>query len=271
MLEFEILYESIFKKNDIHIDFDPSSVMQMSKKINNETQKIWNDALKKSRKKGTILFNGNLYRLLSYTIIEKPQIKFTLKVGRTNYMEYVATRTKKFHKEDNRWDLANPLAVCVVIVTADHKILIEKREQVDVYSGRYHVIGGFTDVDKDKPNRKIPILFAAILREILEETGLKISFQNIFGTGLVYDLINPHPEIAFVANTNLPFRQIQKIKSTDNEIHKLDFIPDNKDQLTNFISENHGNISATGEAALLLYGKGIYGKSWFENILKLIN
>jgi len=104
--------------------------------------------------------------------------------GNTSYKEYVTTREPEFARGRDRQQLSNALAVCSVVETTDGHILLDKRQGVDVYAGRYHVIGGFFERDLDtsitnetsetsETSETNPDPFAAIRREIREETGIQ--------------------------------------------------------------------------------------------------
>src|ERR1051326_4333071 len=63
--------------------------------------------------------------------------------------EYVTTREPEFARGRARQELGNALSVCSVVETDDGYILLDKRQGVDVYEGRYNAIGGFFERDPD--------------------------------------------------------------------------------------------------------------------------
>ena len=200
-------------------------------------------------------------------------------LGNTSYKEYVTTREPSFAHNHAREDLGNALSVCSVVETTDGHILLDKRQGVDVYVGRYHVIGGFFERNLDTSTTTAttatsattatnPDPFGAIRREIREETGIQaadIADQYCFGA--VYDLATPHAELCFLTRLNIPLNEVRQRVPEEHEIKQLLSLNVTEESLRDFILTNHGNISATGEPNLLLYGAEKFGKRWFEEIM----
>src|SRR5207247_4109154 len=93
-------------------------------------------------------------------------------LGETGYKEYVTTRVPEFAQGRKREELGNALSVCSVVETRDGYILLDKRQGVDVYVGRYHVIGGFFERDLDTTRSNQPDPFGAMSRVIREAIGI---------------------------------------------------------------------------------------------------
>ena len=53
----------------------------------------------------------------------------------------------------------------------------------------------------------------------------------------------------------------------DDEVKALLSLAVTKESLRDFLVKNHGNISATGEPNLLLYGGWKYGEEWLEEVM----
>ena len=116
----------------------------------------------------------------------------------------------------------------------------------------------------------IPDPFQGIAREVEEEVGLKLPIGTMRLTGVVYDLITPHPELCFCAESNLSSREITRIfhgSEKDREVEKLSYIDASKEKLGEFIVSKRHVTSVTGQACLLLYGKHKYGTAWFRTVL----
>src|SRR5262249_18820620 len=138
-------------------------------------------------------------------------------VGDTSYREYVTTRVPEFALGRSRQDLGNALSVCSVVETSDGSILLDKRQGVDVYNGRYHVIGGFFERALDGGERPDP--FAAMRREIREETGIRDNdIRDQYCLGVVYDVTTPHAELCFLTRLAIPLAEVRKRQPEDNEI-----------------------------------------------------
>jgi hypothetical protein len=249
----------VYKKKDT-IVYDE----QLQRFIDNQ----WHTQVRKYEKEGMKMFNGKLFRLKHF---HKGGDRVFLELGDTNYKDYVGTSIKEFYESHPYDKLANPLAVSVTLVTSDRKILVEKRNKMDVYRGRYHVIGGFIERDIDVGADSRPDPFKAIKREVWEEIGVALLDENLFSLGLVRNLKVPHPEVCFFARMDISSEEVFAISAAnklDGEIEQLDFIEDSSDDLARFIVFNHGNIVATGEACMLLYGNDRYGEAWYNDTLQ---
>ena len=138
---------------------------------------------------------------------------------------------------------------------------------IDVYAGRYHVIGGFFERDLDMATTR-PDPFAAICREIREETGIQLKdVSEQYCLGVVYDLTTPHGEMCFLTRLNISIEEVYRCVPEENEIQQLLSLYITKGSLRHFILANHGNISATGEPNLLMYGAVKFGEEWFEEVM----
>jgi len=145
---------------------------------------LWEQKLALARRNQIGLFDTPLFRLVELT--SSPD-KLSLVLGDTTYKEYVTTRVPEFARHRQRQELGNALSVCSVVETSDQYILLDLRQGVDVYVGRYHVIGGFFERELDM--RAQPDPFAAMCREIREETGIQSSdILDQHCLGAVYDL-----------------------------------------------------------------------------------
>jgi 8-oxo-dGTP pyrophosphatase MutT (NUDIX family) len=189
-------------------------------------------------------------------------------LGDTGYKEYVTTRVPEFAQGRKREELGNALSVCSVVETSDGYILLDKRQGVDVYVGRYHVIGGFFERDLDITDFKLPDPFGAICREIREETGIQLSdIREQYCLGVVYDVATPHAEMCFLTQLQIPLAEVLKRVPEEDEIKQLETLFVTKESLEDFLLMNHGNISATGEPNLLMYGGVRFGEGWFGEVM----
>jgi hypothetical protein len=105
-------------------------------------------------------------------------------------------------------------------------------------------------------------------REIREETGIQAAdIADQYCLGAVYDLATPHGELCFLTRLNIPLNEVRQRVPEEHEIKQLLSLNVTEESLRDFILTNHGNISATGEPNLLLYGAVKFGKRWFEEIM----
>ena len=269
MLEFEIIAHGLYSPQQLTIDYDPAQRMPVTAEIQAWMDDLWQQKLIQASEQGRRLFDAPLFRFIEATT--RTDGSLHLVIGDTSYKEYVTTRTEDFAQKHIRQDLSNPLAVCSVVETDDNHILLDKRQGVDVYVGRYHVIGGFFERELDMGTQ--PDAFGAIRREIREETGIQASdIKEQYCLGVVYDLETPHGEMCFLTRLNVPLYEVLHNRTPEeDEIQQLYSLRVTAESLHEFIVTHHGNISATGEPNLLLYGRKKFGDAWFDEAMRCIS
>ena len=266
MLEFEILARGLYRPNQLDITYDPSLRMPITPAVQAWMDALWQQKLALAQEQGFRLFDSQLFRLVSAAA----QTDGTLHLifGDTGYKEYVTTREQEFARGRGRQELSSALAVCSVIETVDGHILLDKRHGVDGYVGRYHVIGGFFERDLDMAAMQ-PDPFAAISREIREETGIGLKdIQEQYCLGVVYDLTMPHGEMCFLTCLNIALQEVQQRVPEEDEIQQLLSLYITRESLRDFLLTHHGNISATGEPNLLMYGALRFGEEWLDEVME---
>ena len=269
MLEFEILARGLFRLSEVDTIYDPSLRMPIDSALQARIDELWQHQLAIAREQNFPLFDAPLFRLVHVEI--RPGGVLHLILGDTSYKEYTVSRQPAFVLGRSRQQLSNPLAVCSVVETSDGFILYEQRQHVAVHAGRYHVIAGFFDRDTDRDAQGRPDPFSAMCREMREETGIRpADIAEQYCLGAVYDIINPHGELCFLTRLHITLAQVLTRTPEDDEIKELRSLAVTRESLRAFLIENHGNISATGEPNLLLYGGWKYGDGWLEGIVKKI-
>ncbi len=265
MLEFEILAQGCYGPEQLVIDYQPSLSMPKTPAMQTWMDTLWEERLSQARRNQTRLFDTPLFRLVDVT---SSPAQLSLLLGDTTYKEYVTTRVPEFTQHHQLAELGNALSVCSVVETSDQHILLDRRQGVDVYVGRYHVIGGFFERELDRTGIQ-PDPFAAMRREIREETGIQaadILSQHCLGA--VYDLATPHGELCFLTRLHIPLSVVQQERTPEeDEIKQLLSLHVTPESLRDFILQHHGNISATGEPNLLMYGSLLFGEDWFSALL----
>jgi 8-oxo-dGTP pyrophosphatase MutT (NUDIX family) len=269
MLEFEIIVHGLYSPEQLDIEYDPAQRMPVTTEIQAEMDHLWQQKLVQAHQQNRRLFDTPLFRFIAANAQKDGFLHLLL--GDTSYKEYVTTRTRDFAQNHARKHLGNPLAVCSVIETSDNHILLDKRQGVDVYIGRYHVIGGFFERELDMGTQPDP--FAAMRREIREETGIQAAdIASQYCLGVVYDLSTPHAEMCFLTRLKIPLHEVlQNRTPEEDEIQQILSLSITSESLYEFIVTNHGNISATGEPNLLLYGSQRFGRQWFDHTIKCIS
>jgi 8-oxo-dGTP pyrophosphatase MutT (NUDIX family) len=265
-LEFEFLARGFYRPGQLDITYDSSLRMPTNPTIQAWMDNLWEQKLALARAQKIPLFDAPLFRLIEAAANAGETLHLVL--GDTGYKEYVTTRVPEFARERKREELGNALSVCSVVETSDGYILLDKRQGVDVYVGRYHVIGGFFERGLDSTNSKQPDPFGAICREIREETGIQLlDIREQYCLGVVYDTATPHAEMCFLTQLNIPLKEVRNRVPEEDEIKHLETLFVTKKSLRDFLIKNHGNISATGEPNLLMYGGVRFGEEWFEELM----
>lgn len=268
MREYEILARGVFRPDQLIITYRPALRMPTSPAIQAWMDSLWARRLAEAQERGVPLFDAPLYRFVDVEAQEDGNLHVTL--GDTGYKEYVTTRAPEFSAGKDRQELGNALAVCSVVETSDGYILLDKRRGVDVYVGRYHVIGGFFERELDRLENGQPDPFGAIRREMREETGIQqADIAEQYCLGLVYDLATPHAELCFLTRLHIPLAEVRRRIPEENEIKRLEVLYVTEQSLQEFITRNHGNISATGEPNLLMYGEVRFGVDWLHSLQNL--
>ena len=269
MIEFEILAHGLFRPEQLAITYDPTLRISVTPETQAWMDEVWQQKLARARETGTLLFDAPLFRFVSADV--EPEGRMRLVVGDTSYKEYVTTRMPEFAQGRRRDELGNALSVCSVVETSDNYILLDRRQGVDVYVGRYHVIGGFFERNLDMTSGAQPDPFAAMRREIREETGIQADdISESYCLGVVYDVNLPHGELCFLHRLHIPLSVVQTREPEDEEITQLVPLQVTAESLRGFILEHRGNISATGEPNLLMYGGWKFGRAWFDEVLEQI-
>lgn len=274
MLEFDILARGLYRRDRLDITYNSSLHISITPSIQQWMDALWQQKLAIAHKKGTRLFDSQLFRLEQATASSDGMLHLVL--GNTSYKEYVTTREPDFASGRNRSELSNALGVCSVVETSDGSILLDKRQGVDAYVGRYHVIGGFFERDLDSTSMSDttattvqPNPFAAISREIREETGIQSAdIREQYCLGAVYDVTLPHCELCFLTRLNIPLQEVHTRVPEEDEIKQLHTLHVTAESLRDFIFTNHGNISPTGEPNLLMYGAVRFGEGWWDEVMK---
>lgn len=203
----------------------------------------WDEALR-GRSPDVPLFDGRLFSLREW---HDDGAVLALALGDTGYRDYVGTRRAAFAQAFPTTPLANPLAVCSAVVTADQQVVVERRRFGDVYNHCYHVIGGFLDRDCDGLP---PDPAAAVAREIGEELGCPLVGEGE-GLGLVYDQRTPHPELCYLHHTPWTFAEVVA-GANRAEVGELIPVPLVAEALSAFVRENEAVLSVTGGGCLEL-------------------
>ena len=268
MTEFELLARHIYRPEQLLVDYSPNPARRMSltQQQSESIESRWQQRLALAHAQGRRLYDGPLFRLVA--VEPRSDGMLHLKLGDVGYKEYTATRDDEVERNRPQFERANPLSVCGAVETSDGYILLEQRPMTGVHAGRYHTPGGFIDREMDMHNGHID-LFGAMRRELREETGIQEDdIREQYCLGVAYDLLLPHPELAFVLRLNIPLDEVLRRKPEDNEIEHLLTLRATPEDVRDFLVSNRGRISPTGEPTLLLYGGYTFGESWYDDAMR---
>lgn len=258
MHNYAVLARGPYRPDQLLISYAPGARRTARPGDQADAGAAWQNALDQARQIGIPLYDGLLYRLMSF---EQRPGQLGLQLGDTSYKEYVATRAPAFVRGRSEDELAQPLAVCVAVVTRDERILVERRQRSEVGTGRYHVIGGFFERDKDV-GPEGPSPFLAMAREVREETELEIDPREFLVLGLAYDRLLPHPELCLTVSTPMSFAEVARHVPRDGEVVHLESVGADAASLSAFLLANRNDLTPSGEACLTMYGVWRYGDGW---------
>lgn len=205
------------------------------------------------RQKWPKIYNDKLYHVV-YTNSSESNIVFH--TINSNYMEYVGTRVPEFRKSFGGSCIVNPLSVGLLVVTADGKIPIGRREFVDTWKGFYSTVAGY--VQHPKKPRTPPDINKTITQELLEEAAIareEISNMSFLGSSgnsyLIYEVA-----------VRTSFFELTSRKPTEIEFSKLEFVEKSAKSLKNFIKDNRLRIMPGCLASLIYFGLRHFGRKW---------
>ncbi len=195
----------------------------------------WDAALEAAAADGRLLFDAGLFRLSGLSV-EGDRIH--LDYGETCYRDYAMTRAvcPRTPWSDN----PDPIGSALIAVTADGAVPLGRRSAAaDVNPGRFFTFGGFFDLN-DVDAAGVPDVFGCAAREWREETGHEIAPDALRLISVVYDLVHPHPEIAFCARTGSTRREIET-GAWGSELGDLAMIP--AGELHAFATRHQGDFT----------------------------
>ncbi len=193
-LEFATLAHGLFRPEGLIVHYDPTLCIHPDPQEQSWMDNLWQEKLQQAQQQHRRLFDAPLFRLVDastrpafrktqpthWVSVPHDPLQFIsplppspldtalhITLGNTSYKEYVTTRTPAFSQNHTRAELGNALGVCSVVETSDNYILLDKREGVDVYVGRYHVIGGFFERALDISTSRLYPLSPQPLRYLL--------------------------------------------------------------------------------------------------------
>ncbi|OPY75051.1 MAG: hypothetical protein A4E65_03653 [Syntrophorhabdus sp. PtaU1.Bin153] len=264
MEEFEVVAHGIFPEDSIRVDYKPGVRIRWEYATQAFIDDAWKNYVQASRETGVTVYNGNILRLDG---VERANGYLSLVLSDTDFRSAIGTGTSDFITAFPGAPQANPFSLSVALVTADGRIVIEKRNRIDARRRKYHVIAGFMERELDALNGR-PNPFDALRREVCEELALSIE-DPLYAMGLVRTVYGS--ELCFYNRLSISFSDLLEIKEkgeTDCEIDTLEGVEDSPSAVASFIAGHMGDFVPSGRACLLLYGREAYGAKWYEDTMK---
>lgn len=243
-MQYQTLYSKPLKKEDIRIEIR-NGKRRYSQDVENLIDKVWNNLLKESNR---FLFNGSVVSMLDYKVINSVLV---LEVQETDYKSYIATNIHCFDRFENKNEMANVLAACVLPITKDDYCLVGKRsEKLAEGKQQWHIIGGTLEY-----SHETLCPYELIYKELNEEVNIDSSMiERLECTGFGLTVCNNKPEFTFYARLNISLSDLQETMSSakDFEEHsEYRFI--SIDEISDFIRQN--NFTPIGKFAIRQYFK----------------
>ena len=237
-LDFSILIPNTFTEKQLKLHLLKGE-KRYPQYIENRVELEWEKAEKKN------IFNGNVYSLIKYELIED-ELHYWLQ--KTDYKHFWATNLQLSNSLKST-DLASILAVCAVIETSDSKIIIGKRSSKLAESKSvWHVIGGSIDQIS-----KSETAFNAIRKEMREEIGLESDdIEKVECIGLGRNNKISKPEFLFYVICNITSEKLKSKMSIAIDIDEhTEYRFIEKNNIENFV-QNYP-FAVIGKAAIKQY------------------
>lgn len=243
MIESSILFHGPFRYEDIQLQ-RVEGTRQYPPLITALIETTWKA---EKAKQDRFLFNGAIVSLLD---VKRVSNALFCTIQETDYQAFVGTNLHHCNDISDKDMMANPIAVCAVLLTADQKLVIGKRStKLAESSGYYHVPGGtleFGDIIHPE---------STIRKELEEEFGIIApDLEDITCMALAMNHVMHKPEFLYYAKLKLTADALQTryLTASDAEEHtEICYIQ--SDALPKFIQTHP--MTVIGKAALLL---------WFE-------
>lgn len=257
---FEILVSGIFNREHVHISYKNSEGDYPHGALD-FMERVW---LRRVCS-GVRLFDGKLFRVVSYRVQGQ---KLFLELENTSYKYFVGSRDNEFIARFGAGMTSNPLSVGAVVLTSDnHFIIGKRRNDLDFNPGKYSVIAGIMDREKDLANGK-PDPFKAMLRELSEETGVPIDqVREVLSLGLIYNEDYRQTYMPFRIKLMVPSGILAHTSPREYEFEDFAYVKADEGAVSRFLEENHERMSQTCFGNILMFGREDFGQTWLSNIL----
>jgi 8-oxo-dGTP pyrophosphatase MutT (NUDIX family) len=206
---------------------------------------------------GVKLFDGPMCRLESW--VATPD-RLNLVLSETSYKPFVGTNLHHPELADRYGTaiLANPVGVSPALETADGWLMMGRRNaSVAYYPNQVHPFAGALEP------RDVMDPFGAVRRELAEELGfIDADIAEIRCTGIAEDRSIRQPELIFRVRSTRTKEQVEATLDRT-EHHASWAIRASRDAIAAVLEDISG-LTPVALAALLLWGRAMFGEEWFR-------
>ena len=239
---------------DVDVEWVPPG-RKIVPEVEAQIHRAWTEAVARP---GAHLFDGPMCRLERWDVSpDGRRLRITL--SGTSYKPFFGTNMSHPELADQYGPevLANPVGVSPALETADHFLLLGRRNaSVAYYPNRIHPFAGALE-PKDNGD-----LFTAVRRELHEELALgDVDVAEVRCTGLVWEEALRQTEMIFLARSTLTRDQITSRLGREEHrgVHPIEATPAAVEAAL-----GDARLTPVAVAALLLWARGAFGQDWFD-------
>jgi hypothetical protein len=259
-VEVELLVDRVLSPSQVDVLMCADGASAFPAELERDVARCWEAFERECRASGREAHDGPMVRVLSARYSHG---RLALELGPLSYRHYLGARSAEQAARHGRWSLANPLSVCVVVVSSDGGIVVEQRGAHLLYAGRLHVVGGYVDSAQDLDG-DCPDPWAAMARECSEELAWTPRGADLTLTGMAYDVVTPHPELCFTTTSPLGLDALVAGARSRGEFAPSRALSDAPDDVAALLDRRGPTLVPSARAALLLHGRVRFGETWFQ-------
>ncbi len=258
---FKILAEGTFIPEQIDTEITVSGItMVRNSQSDAFIEGGWEMHLAKGNKPWPNDTKPGRYRTANVEVQDN-RLKLTLDPC-VSYKDFLASLSTVFEEYYGHDAVPDPLAISVLLRTADNQTLLTVRDQkTDYKPGGWHAsTGGFMEIKRNES----PV--EAGLRELEEETGVQPGeLDGLVAIGVVYNPWTLHTDLILSAKTRFTAAEVLERKHDDeNELLFVDTTAESYEHW--IVGGMHANV-IIAMAALIMVGTDLFGLEWREKML----
>lgn len=252
---FEVLFPCDIVEGEISVTWNPFPA-PLPRSLSRSINLHWH-AVRGQRSPDTMLFNGPLCRLDSYSL-EKDHLRLWLSKTSYKHLLYCNDHALQVIGCWGEEYLSHALGISAVVSTADGHIPIMRRSiAVGEFPGSLDVFGGHINPDKDIAE-DAPDPFCGMKAELYGELGIAPNdIAHLSCIGMVKNTRYVKPELVFAAHIGLTLQEVKETAFAAVEAMEFSDIisfADDKCDLCGFLSQHQQELTPSAHGSLYLYG-----------------